>query len=245
MTLSPSHSVSRADAINRFSERVALWLMRHWLLLTILLLGVWNALPWLAPMFMALGWEAPARGIYALYALFCHQLPQRSWFLFGPQFTYSKNSILLAMNGTLDPVIPRTMRSFIGSPEMGWKLAWSDRMVSFYGGWFVVALLYGLVRDRWQGMHWKWMLVLLLPLVIDGGTHLLSDLGGLREGFRETNTWLAILTNHRFAPDFYAGDQWGSFNSIARLVTGLLGAIGLMGFVLPYFDRVMKEARIR
>jgi uncharacterized membrane protein len=171
-----------------------------------------------------------------------HQMPQRSWFLFGPQFTYTKNEILLAMNGNLDPVLPRAMRVFIGSPEMGWKLGWSDRMVSFYGGWFVVALAYAAVRGRWQGLNWRWALLLMLPLFIDGGTHMLSDLGGLREGFRETNAWLASLTNNRFPPEFYAGDQWGSFNSIMRLVTGVLGAIGLMGFVLPFMDRALREA---
>jgi hypothetical protein len=63
----------------------------------------------------------------------------------------------------------------------------------------------------------------------------------LREGFRESNAWLAALTNYHFPPVFYAGDQWGSFNSIARMVTGILGAIGLMGFVLPDLERGFKD----
>ena len=226
-----------AAAINRS----AAWLIHHWLLVMLVGLGAWNLLPWLAPAFMKLGWETPARGIYFLYTFFCHQLPQRSWFLFGEQFTYTKNEILLAMNGNTDPVIPSTMRSFIGTPEMGWKLAWSDRMVSFYGGWFVVALVYALVRKRWQGLSGGWALLLLLPLAIDGGSHLVSDLGGLREGFRESNAWLAALTNYHFPQVFYAGDQWGSFNSIARMVTGIPGAIGLMGFVLPDLERGFKD----
>ncbi len=172
-------------------------------------------------------------------------MPQRSWFLFGEQFTYRMDDILLAMNGSTERVIPITMRSFIGTPEMGWKVAWSDRMVSFYGGWFLVGLVYAALRGRWKGLDWKLALLLMLPLAIDGGTHMISDLGGLREGFRETNAWLAALTNNAFPPEFYAGDQWGSFNSIMRLITGILGAIGLIGFAFPYIDRAMERGEQR
>ncbi|NOZ49890.1 MAG: hypothetical protein GXP37_07550 [Chloroflexi bacterium] len=225
-------------------DHFAAWATRHWLLVVLGLIGFWNLLPWLAPVFMHLGWELPARGIYFLYGFFCHQMPQRSWFLFGPQFTYAKNDILMALNGTTDPVIPRSMRVFVGTPEMGWKLAWSDRMVSFYGGWLGVGLAYAAMRKRWQGLRWQWALILLLPLALDGGSHALSDLGGLRQGFRESNAWLVTLTRGAFAPEFYASDAWGSFNSLARLVTGILGAIGLIGFTFPILDKAMVEERI-
>lgn len=221
----------------RIAHQTADWLTAHWLLASLFLLGLWNLLPWLAPMFMHLGWELPARGIYTLYVLFCHQLPQRSWFLFGPQFTYTRDQILLAWTGSTTPVTPLTMRAFIGTPAMGWKLAWSDRMISFYGGWWLAGLVYALVRRRWRGFSLTIAILLMLPLALDGGTHMLSDLGGLRESFRETNAWLATLTAHAFPPAFYAGDQWGSFNSLARLITGLLAAFGLIGFAFPYIDR--------
>jgi len=142
----------QTSSFDQTIHRLAAWMLRNWVWMAVFFLGLWNLLPWLAPVFMRLGWEAPAQAIYVIYQFFCHQLPQRSWFLFGPQFTYTKNEILMAMNGNADPGIPRTMRVFIGAPEMGWKLGWSDRMVSFYGGWFVAALVYALVRKRWQGL---------------------------------------------------------------------------------------------
>ena len=43
------------------------------------------------------------------------------------------------------------LRHFLGTPTLGWKLAWSDRMVSFYGGLFLFTLLYGLLRGRVAG----------------------------------------------------------------------------------------------
>lgn len=241
MTQSPPPPPPTVDAFTRAVNRTLEWLLAHWLLTANALLGLWNLLPWLAPVFMQRGWSALARPIYGLYVLFCHQLPQRSWFLFGEQFSYTRAEILLAMNGSTEAVIPLTMRAFIGTADMGWKVAWSDRMISFYGGWLLVGLAYALFRERWPRIGWQLALLLLLPLALDGVTHMVSDLGGLREGFRESNAWLAALTGNAFAPEFYDGDQWGSFNSIARMITGLLGALGLIGWAFPYIDRVMAQ----
>ncbi len=220
-------------------DRALAWLQRHWLLVVLIGLTIWTGLPWLAPVFMRLGWELPAQAIYTLYVLFCHQLPQRSWFLFGPEFTYSRDQILLAWTGATDPVTPLRMRAFLGTADMGWKVAWTDRMISFYTGWLLVGLLYAGVRRHWRGLGLALAVALMIPMAIDGGTHMLSDLGGLREGFRENNVWLATLTNHAWSPAFYAGDQWGSFNSLMRLLTGLLAAFGLIGFAFPYIDRAL------
>ena len=50
-------------------------------------------LPFLAPVAMQLGWTRIGRIIYTVYIPFCHQLPQRSWFLFGPNLTYRLDEI--------------------------------------------------------------------------------------------------------------------------------------------------------
>ena len=65
---------ARAIALNRWVYRLS----QHWFPWTIALLSLWVILPWLAPVFMRWGWEGPARAIYGLYSLQCHQLPQRS-----------------------------------------------------------------------------------------------------------------------------------------------------------------------
>lgn len=77
-------------------------------------------------------------------------------------------------------------------------------------------------------------------MVMDGTTHFLSDLGGLDSGFRYTNDWLAVLTNHAFAPTFYLGDGLGSFNSWMRWVTGILFAIGSVWWGFPYIDEAFN-----
>src|SRR5687768_10417257 len=115
----------------------------HWLLVVNLLIAVWVGLPWLAPVFMNLGWTSAAKVVYLIYSFQCHQLPERSYFLFGRQAMYSLAAIQAAWQITTDPF---TLRQFIGNPEMGWKVAWSDRMVSMYTSILFGGLLYRLVR---------------------------------------------------------------------------------------------------
>jgi uncharacterized membrane protein len=140
------------------------------------------------------------------------------------------------------------LRHFLGTPALGWKLAWSDRMVSFYGSWFLFVLLYGLLRGRVRGLRpvgrglsWRAALLLMLPMAVDGITHMISDLWGVTAGFRQSNAWLAALTGNVLPSTFYTGDAWGSFNSAARLVTGLLAAFGLIFWLLPLVDRALRR----
>jgi uncharacterized membrane protein len=88
-----------------------------------------------------------------------------------------------------------------------------------------------------------WGLVLfLLPMAVDGGTHVLSDLAGIGQGFRDVNLWLVLLTRNIFQPGFYAGDAWGSFNSMMRLLTGVLFGLGVAWFTFPYLEDAVVEA---
>ena len=220
-------------------NRAVYWLSHHWLLAFLLFWGVFNLLPWLAPVFMKAGWEPAGRAIYLLYTFLCHQLPQRSFFLFGPRPMYELNEIQAVWQDTTNPLI---LRQFVGNGAMGWKVAWSDRMVSLYTGILLWAALLGPWRRRLPRLSLWGLLLLALPLVLDGGTHMLSDLaGGIGGGFRYGNAWLASLTNHAFASTFYAGDSLGSFNSWMRLITGLLFSLGAVWFALPALENAFGE----
>ena len=131
---------------------------------------------------------------------------------------------------------PLVLRQFVGNPEMGWKVAWSDRMISLYGGIWVVGLVWGLLPHNTRKVSIWFFFLFALPMTLDGVTHIISDFSGLAAGFRYTNDWLAILTNHVFAPSFYAGDALGSFNSWMRWITGFLFSFGLVRWVFPLVD---------
>ena len=120
------------------SRTVDGWLGDNWIKLFLSLYGVWVILPFFAPVFMQAGLTGPAKTLYAIYSFLCHQLPQRSLFLFGEKTMYSLAEIQATWRNTMDPLV---LRGFIGDSSMGWKIAWSDRMISFYGG----VWLFGLV----------------------------------------------------------------------------------------------------
>lgn len=121
----------------------------HWLTVFIVLSLIWVGLPWLAPVFMNLGWQIPAEAIYFIYSFQCHQLPQQSFYVFGPQAMYSLGQINAVSCAGTDPWL---LRQFVGTAELGYEVAWSDRMVYAYGSLPLAAIV------------WRWLSRWLRPL---------------------------------------------------------------------------------
>ncbi len=222
--------VSRPTRV-RTSVQIAYILTRYWIVIFGLIFGTLVVLPLLAPVFMNFGWATPAKAIYFVYSFLCHQLPQRSFFMFGPKVMYSLNEVQAAWQDTINPII---LRQFIGNPDMGWKVAWSDRMVSMYTSLLVFGLLWWPMRHRVRPIPWWCLILFLLPMALDGTSHMISDLWGMGAGFRYTNEWLAGLTNNSLPSSFYFGNGLGSFNSWMRLLTGVLFGAGVVWFGFPY-----------
>jgi uncharacterized membrane protein len=226
----------------RWYERFDLWLSRHWLALFNVVVGVFVVTPYLAPLFMRLGWTGLADRIYFLYVLIGHQLPQRSIFLFGPQLMYSLPEIT-AITQSLDPLV---LKHFSGTAEIGWKVAYSDRLMALYGSFWIAALVYAVIRRRVKPLPFWGLALLALPMFVDGLTHTISDVlidQQFGTGFRDTNLWLVQLTNNRLPDTFYAGDALGSFNSLARWISGALFGVGLAWYLLPFAEGVFAYRR--
>lgn len=229
-----SNRSTKAITLNRVTFKIS----KYWYFVFIFLLGLWVTLPWLAPLFMRLGWEGPAEVIYRLYSFQCHQLPQRSFFLFGQQTMYSMPYIQTIVGNTFDPL---TLRQFLGNAEMGYKVAWSDRMVSAYTSIPLTALIWWPFRRRIRPLSLLGFGLLALPMLIDGSTHFISDLAGVDQGFRYANSWLAGLTNNSLSASFYVGNTLGSFNSWIRLITGTLFGIGLVLTTFPILENTFRD----
>ncbi len=162
--------------------------------------------------------------------------------MFGPRLTYS----LAAIGATgQDTSSLLSLRHFIGNAAMGWKVAWSDRMVSMFTSLWVFGLLWWPLRKRVPKLPVLGLILFLLPMAMDGGTHFLSDLSGIGLGFRDTNLWLAALFHNVFRPEFYAGDAWGSFNSLMRLLTGILFGLGVAWFTFPILGDAFDEIDVQ
>ncbi len=156
-----------------FADKAIFRLSKHWLLLANLFWGLYVGLPILAPVLMNAGLSLPAQVIYTIYRPACHQRPERSYFVGGPQVVYTPQELESA--GVHTGLFSRE----IGNESVGWKVAFCERDVAIYGSIFVTGLLYGLVRRRlgkWQ-MPFRYYLIFLVPMGIDGVTQLF----GLRE----------------------------------------------------------------
>jgi uncharacterized membrane protein len=145
-------------------DRVVFRLAKHWLALVGLFWGLYVGLPLLAPVLMDVGWRVPAQVIYTLYRPACHQRPERSFFVGGPQAVYSMEE-LAAAGVDLDP-----LARAIGNESVGWKVAFCQRDVAIYGAIFLSGLAFGLLR-RWRRtwqMPLRYYLLFLIPMGVDG-----------------------------------------------------------------------------
>lgn len=231
--LSASH---RQRALDRFVSSIS----RRWLEIFGIVLGLLVLMPFLAPLLMQLELSGPARIIYFIYSFLCHQLPERSFFLFGPQTMYTMQEL---QGAGADFTHMFTLRKFIGSPELGWKVAWSDRMVWMYSSLLATGLLWRPLLSKIKVLPWWGLVLFLLPMAVDGASHFISDLAGIGQGFRASNAWLAHLTGYALSPSFYSGDAIGSFNFIARLISGILFGLGVTWFAFPYLEEVATGKR--
>lgn len=175
-----------AKRLNAAVNRIAAGIARHWLAIFNVMVALFVGLPFLAPVLMEAGATVPANLIYKFYALTCHQLPERSIFLYGHDHFYTVQT--LEAEGFLPAgasLFQRQVLRWAGSAEAGWKVALCQRDVAIYASILISGLLFGLVRsilrprEKWPKMP-VWVLILLLaPIAVDG----ITQLFGLRTSF--------------------------------------------------------------
>lgn len=182
-------SLERVEVLTVFLDKLVLGLAKHWLLLVNLVITIYAGLPVLAPVFMRLGYTWPARVIYTIYKPLCHQLPQRSFFLFGPRLAYSVATFqeLLGPEMLADNSLAR---AFIGNPSLGYKMAYCQRDTAMYTSLLLAGIAFGLVRRRLKPLPFRLYLILLAPWAIDGLAQLL--------GFYESTWQLRTITGSLF-----------------------------------------------
>lgn len=156
---------------------------RHWLFAANATVAAFVGLAFLAPVLLALGYAEAANGIYAAYQYVCHQWAFRSYFLFGPDLTYSRDVL-----GSL--VGHDAIFHTVGSAEAGYKVAFCERDVAIYLAVLGAGVAYGRSRARTTGLGIMKYGLLILPMALDGFTQLL--------GWRESTVELRTLTGVLF-----------------------------------------------
>jgi uncharacterized membrane protein len=205
------------------------WLARHWLALANLLAAAILLLAFLAPALMAAHQPEAAQRVYGWLAPHDHQLPQRSYFLFGADGGVRSYSLEQVMAAGAEP---GRLRLFVGNDELGYKMALNQRMTAIFGGIVGGGLLWTLAGRR-PRLGALWFILALLPLLSDGFSHMASE-GST--GFRDTNAWAMPLIGHAFPPEFYTGTTIGTLNWWLRTLTGLLFGVAFVWFLYTYLD---------
>lgn len=185
----------------------------------------------LAPALMSEGYTEAGQRVYGFLAPHDHQLPQRSYFLFGQNGLVQSYSLAQVLDWGADP---NNLRTFVGNPEIGFKMGLNHRMTAIFVGIVLGGLIWIFAGGRPQ-LGWGWLLVMALPLLIDGFSHRSSELTG--SGFREANLWAVSLTGGAFSPEFYSGSTIGTLNWLLRTVTGFLFGLGLVWVLFTFFGR--------
>lgn len=183
-----------SDRAAAMGDRLVLGIARHWVAVFSLALALYVGLPFLAPGLMQVGLAGPARLIYLIYSPACHQLPDRSYFLFGEQPVYTLEELeeanVLPGSGLLE------RRRFVGDETLGWKVALCERDVAIYGAMLIAGMIFALLRNRVRRLPLPVFVLFVIPIAFDG----LSQLFGLRT----SNWWLRTLTGALFG----AGVVW-------------------------------------
>ena len=215
------------------------WLSQFWLPLALLLaIGV-LALALLAPALEADGYSKEAQTVYRWLAPHDHQLPHRSYFLFGQQGWIQSYSLDQILAWGADP---QNLRAFTGNEEIGYKMGLNHRMTAIFIGIVVGGLIWAFAGGRPQ-VGGLVFLLMALPLLVDGFSHLASDLHG--SGSRQANLWAAWLTGNFFPTEFYQQSTIGSLNWWLRSVTGFVFGLGLVWFLFTYISYRFTLIRLK
>jgi uncharacterized membrane protein len=191
------------------ADNFSYWLSRHYLGLFNFFILLYVGLPFLAPALMAAGIEGPAGLIYRSYGVVCHQLAYRSFFLFGEQPFYPRQSAgvqgilpfgqATGLSEDSDAASLFAARDFIGDPSLGYKVALCERDVAIYGAILLFGLLYAATGRRLPALPWYlWILIGLLPIAIDGVSQLISQPPFNLIPYRESTPFYRALTGALF-----------------------------------------------
>lgn len=178
---------------------------RHWLLIFNTLWAVYILLPLLAPLLLAAGFATGARYIYSIYSFACHNLPDHSYFFFGQHLVPDLEQ--LVATGMPANLSFFEQRLFLGNDVAGFKTAICQRDIAIYGTVLVSGLVYSRVNRGKYRLNWPLYVLLMMPMVVDGGSQLL--------GLRESNWWLRTLTGALFG----GASVWFAYPHIDEALT--------------------------
>jgi uncharacterized membrane protein len=164
-------------------SRLVYFVARHWLLMVNVVLALQATLPALPPILMVTAHISAARLLYTAFRPLCHQLPERSFFLFGPQLSYT----LGELQKLVGPDVPLR---YIGDRAVGYKMAVCQRDMATYMSMFLAGLAFVLLRRRLKPLPLKAFALFAIPMAVDGFGQLF--------GLWESTWWSRVVSGSLF-----------------------------------------------
>jgi uncharacterized membrane protein len=161
MAQESSRISQKAVRLTAFLNRIVRAVAKHWLSIVNFVMAMQASLPLVPPILMATGHTSAARLIYTLFKPLCHQLPERSFFLFGPQLSYTLDELEHAIG----PDVPLR---YIGDASLGYKVAVCQRDIATFVAILLAGLAFIPLRRRLNPLPFKAFLLFCVPMAIDG-----------------------------------------------------------------------------
>jgi uncharacterized membrane protein len=209
-----------------WADRRILWLSKHWLAVTNMFFLLYVGLPFLAPILLAYGYSGPASIIYSAYQVACHQLPSRSYFIFGEQVAFCQRDV--SIYGSL----------FLGGLFFAFV---RHRLPPLRLRWYVFFLV-PIALDG--GMQMASALLEVVPLITLWAIGLIAM--GITSTILQSRrylTWhsyiffafgpLALIYLQFLGP--HLSNWW------LRTITGSIFALGTVWFAYPYVEESFKD----
>ena len=219
--------VKNGVSINNL-DRFTYFFSRYYILVLSLLLSLFIAIPFLAPVLEKSGHTTSASVIQKVYRVICHQLAFRSFFLYGEQPFYPRELAHISNMITYEQITNSNVidlefaRDFTGNPLLGYKVAICERDVAIYGSLALFGFFFQLTGKKIKQLPWyMWFLIALIPIALDG----FSQIPSLSTGWP---AWVPIRESTPFL----------------RMLTGSLFGVGTGWFMYPMMEESMKETRI-
>lgn len=219
--------VKNGVSINNL-DRFSYFFSRNYVIILSLLISIFVAIPFLAPVLEKTGHTSAANIIYKAYRVICHQLAFRSFFIYGEQAVYPRELAHLGNLITYEQITNSNVidleyaRDLVGDSLLGYKVAICERDVAIYGSLALFGFIFQLSGKKIKQLPWYlWFVIALIPIAIDGFTQIPS----LSTGWP---AWVPIRESTPFL----------------RVLTGTLFGAGTGWFMYPMMEESMKETRI-
>ncbi len=214
------------QGVERWGNRLALWLSKHWLAGANTFFLTYVGLPFLAPLLLANGYPGAANFIYQIYNFTCHQLPSRAYFIAGEQVCMCHRCIAIYATLFLGGLLFGLVRRRLKPLSFNWYLLFLLPM-GLDGG---IGFVSELSRVIPMGLLW------LVSLTIIG-------LVGLLLHKQKQLTWQVYLVFSAALLGLIYVQFFGPHQSnlFLRTVTGFLFGLGTVWFAYPLMEESFQE----